>query len=199
MILREELLEVLSQAILNPTSKKSSTSLRNWGFYLFDEIDLNAEYKLLMMLHFKYSSLIDAPVEMVWKFYQRPNILEILTPPWQPVEIVRHEGGLEVGAISEFRIHLGFLPVRWVAQHTECKSNQLFTDEQVAGPMQSWVHRHQFVEENGKTRLTDAISFSLPGGSPIEWLLSAWVDERLEHMFRYRHQVTKRECEQVLR
>jgi len=149
------------------------------------------------MLHFKYSSLIDAPVEVVWNFYERPDILQRLTPPWQPVEIVRYEGGLEIGAISEFRIVLGLLPVRWVAQHTEYKKYQLFTDEQIEGPMQSWVHRHQFVQENGKTRLTDAIAFSLPGGSPIETLLSAWVNERLEHMFRYRHEVTQRECKQT--
>ena len=49
------------------------------------------------MLNFKYSSLIDAPVETVWQFHDRPDILELLTPPWQPVKIIRREGGLGVG------------------------------------------------------------------------------------------------------
>lgn len=147
------------------------------------------------MLHFKYSSLIDAPVDRVWDFHARPDILELLTPPWQPVEIVRREGGLEVGAVSEFLIYLGPVPVKWVAVHTECVPGRLFTDEQREGPMASWVHRHQFSEEDGQTRLTDAIAFSIPGGPAIDNLLGWWVYSRLEDMFRYRHDITKTECE----
>ncbi len=147
------------------------------------------------MLHFKYSSLINAPVAVVWNFHEQPDILQKLTPPWQPVKVVRRQGGLEVGAISEFRLLLGPIPVKWVALHTECVPYQLFTDEQQEGPMASWTHRHQFQEENGKTRLTEAIAFNLPGGWLVNILLSWWVYARLENMFRYRHQVTKRECE----
>ncbi len=147
------------------------------------------------MLHFSYSSLIDAPVEVVWEFHTRPDILQLLTPPWQPVEIVRREGGLDVGAMTEFRILLGLIPVRWVAVHTECKPLELFTDEQQEGILQSWIHRHQFVSENGKTRLTDTITYSLPGGELAEKILAGWVNSRLQDMFTYRHQVTKRECE----
>ncbi|MBD2040398.1 SRPBCC family protein [Microcoleus sp. FACHB-672] len=147
------------------------------------------------MLHFKHSSLIDAPVEVVWSFHERPDILQLLTPPWQPVQIIRREGGLDVGAISEFRLWLGPIPVRWVARHTECDKNRLFTDRQIEGPMESWTHRHHFIEENGKTRLTDAIDFELPGGMLAELVLGWWVDLRLKDMFSYRHKVIKRECE----
>jgi ligand-binding SRPBCC domain-containing protein len=111
------------------------------------------------------------------------------------VQIVRREGGLDVGAITEFRIFLGPIPVQWVARHTECEQYRLFTDEQVTGPMQSWVHRHQFTTVDGKTRLTDAIAYSLPGGFLAEFVLGWWVNSRLDEMFRYRHEVTKRECE----
>jgi len=147
------------------------------------------------MLQFHYSSLIHAPVEVVWEFHERSDILQLLTPPWQPVEVVRREGGLEVGAIAEFKIHLGFLPVPWVARHTECEQYRLFTDEQVEGFMESWTHRHHFTPENGKTRLTDRIDYEIPGGLWVESLLEGWVNERLRDMFRYRHEVTKRECE----
>jgi len=147
------------------------------------------------MQHFKYSSIIHAPVEVVWDFHKRPDILQVLTPPWQPVEILRREGGLEIGAISEFRIGFGLMSVRWVAVHTEYKPYELFTDEQQEGIVESWVHRHQFVAENGHTRLTDAIAFSLPGGILAEQILQNWGHSRLQDMFDYRHQVTKKECE----
>lgn len=146
------------------------------------------------MLHFRYSSLIDAPVQTVWDFHTRSDILQLLTPPWQPVEIIRREGGLDVGAVSEFKIWLGPIPVTWVAVHTECIPYEIFTDEQKEGPLESWVHRHQFSQEDGKTRLTDAIAYRLPGDVLAEQLVGWWVDSRLEEMFRYRHEVTQREC-----
>ncbi|MCM0591594.1 MAG: SRPBCC family protein [Gloeotrichia echinulata IR180] len=147
------------------------------------------------MRHFKHSSVINAPVEVVWKFHERPDILQLLTPPWQPVQVVRRDGGLEEGAITEFRLFLGPLPLTWLARHTEYEKYRLFTDKQISGPFESWVHRHEFVAENDKTRLTDAISFSMPGGEAVE-LISGWlVQVQLEAMFRYRHYITKRECE----
>jgi ligand-binding SRPBCC domain-containing protein len=147
------------------------------------------------MLNFRYSSLIDAPIETVWQFHERPDILDLLTPPWQPVKIIRREGGLEVGAISEFRLSLASIPVRWVATHIECIPNRLFVDKQTDGPMESWVHRHEFVLEGNKTRLTDAIAYEIPGGFLVELLLGWWVNSRLKEMFRYRHQVTKTNCD----
>ncbi|MEM6612872.1 MAG: SRPBCC family protein [Cyanobacteria bacterium P01_C01_bin.72] len=147
------------------------------------------------MLNFQYSSLINAPVETVWQFHERPDILDLLTPPWQPVKIIRREGGLGVGAISEFRLSLAGIPIPWIATHTECEPNSLFVDRQTKGPMESWVHRHEFIPEGNKTRLTDAIAYEIPGGLLAEFLLGWWVDARLKDMFRYRHEVTKINCE----
>ncbi|WP_017653064.1 SRPBCC family protein [Fortiea contorta] len=147
------------------------------------------------MLHFKHSSIINAPPEVVWKFHERPDILQLLTPPWQPVQVIRREGGLEPGAITEFRLFLGPLSLTWLARHTQYERYRLFTDEQISGPFESWVHRHEFESQNGKTNLTDNISFSIPGGDGVEFFSGWLVQAQLEAMFRYRHFVTKRECE----
>jgi ligand-binding SRPBCC domain-containing protein len=147
------------------------------------------------MLKFEYSSLIDAPVEVVWRFHEREDILQQLTPPWQLVKIIRREGGLLVGAESEFILSVGIIPIRWLARHVEYEEYKLFVDRQITGPMQSWLHRHQFREENGQTRLTDSIEYELPTGWLAEFAVGWLVDGQLQEMFRYRHQVTKRECE----
>lgn len=57
------------------------------------------------------------------------------------------------------------------------------------------MHRHEFEPENGKTKLTDAIAFSMLGGDSVEFFSGWLVQAQLEAMFRYRHYVTKRECE----
>lgn len=147
------------------------------------------------MLNFEYSSIINAPVETVWKFYERQDILQILTPPWQPVEVIRREGGLDVGAISEFRLHLGLVPVKWISTHTECEKERLFVDEQTEGFMSYWRHRHEFIPLGDKTKLVDAIAYSLPGDWLAESLIGWWINSRLTDMFCYRHEVTKKECE----
>ena len=64
--------------------------------------------------------------------------------------------------------------------------------------MKSWLHRHQFSDENEQTRLTDSIEYEIPGGWLSEILLGWWVNSRLKEMFRYRHQVTKDYCEPKL-
>lgn len=147
------------------------------------------------MLRFEKTSIIQAPVASVWRFHERPDILQLLTPPWQPVQIVRREGGLGVGAISEFRLWLGPVPVQWIARHIDCVVNQYFVDIQQRGPMSYWQHRHQFDAIEQQTQLTDAIEFAIPGGSAIEQGLAQWVQSRLSDMFDYRHHITRLHCE----
>lgn len=147
------------------------------------------------MLHYRQSSLIDAPLEVVWGFHERPDVLQLLTPPWQPVEVIRREGGLGVGAISEFRLHVGPFPIRWIAHHTAYEALHYFVDTQVEGPFESWVHRHEFTVEDGKTRLTDAIACSPPVSTLTEPLVGGWILAQLDRLFVYRHQVTRQACE----
>jgi ligand-binding SRPBCC domain-containing protein len=148
-----------------------------------------------LSMHFVYSSVIEAPVAKVFAFHERPDALERLIPPWQRVEIVRRTGGLETGARVEFRLRVGPLSIPWVAVHTGYEKNRLFVDRQVKGPFRYWEHRHKFCEDRGRTCLTDAITFSLPGGRIVDTLLGWAVKAQLRRMFRYRHEVTRRACE----
>ncbi|MBD2393689.1 SRPBCC family protein [Cyanobacterium aponinum FACHB-4101] len=147
------------------------------------------------MLNFKYSSVINAPIDKVWHFHEREDILQILTPPWQPVKVIRREGGLEVGATSEFVLMFGFINIPWIARHSQYEKYKQFTDEQIKGPMVSWTHYHQFQTEGGNTLLTDKIEYEIPGGWLSEICLGWWVNSRLHDMFAYRHRVTKQHCE----
>lgn len=147
------------------------------------------------MLYFEKTSIIDAPVASVWQFHERPDILQLLTPPWQPVQIVRREGGLGIGAISEFRLWLGPIPVQWIAKHIDCVVNHYFVDIQQSGPMAYWQHRHQFTAIGAQTQLKDSIEFAIPGGNSLEQWMGTWVKSRLSDMFDYRHTITRLHCE----
>ena len=151
------------------------------------------------MLKFKYSSVIDAPVEDVFAFHEHPEALEKLAPPWKPVEVLKREGGIQEGGRVVFQVPLGPIRRRWVAVHTRYVKNRLFVDVQKEGPFASWVHRHEFERLGEKTRLTDGIAFSLPGGELMNLLGGWWVKLTLRRLFRYRHDRTRAEVSQQVR
>jgi ligand-binding SRPBCC domain-containing protein len=128
-------------------------------------------------------------------FHERPDAIVRLRPPWQPMQVLRRQGGLEAGAEVEFRVWMGPVPVRWLARHIAFEPGRSFTDVQVHGPFRSWVHTHRFVPQGEGTLLSDEIECSLPGAPVSDWLFGWTVRLQLTAMFRYRHAVTRRFCE----
>ena len=141
---------------------------------------------------FVRSLIVHAPVEHVFAFHEREDALPRLSPPFPPIRVVSREGGIRPGARVDLRIG----PVRWLALHTVYEPNRLFVDEQIAGPFASWVHRHEFERVDATTtRLTDRVTFTLPGGPIVNALLGRIVALSLVPMFRFRHAATKAACE----
>ena len=134
---------------------------------------------------------IDAPVETVFAFHEREDALPLLTPSFPPVRLISKTPGIGVATRVELRV----LIFRWVALHTNYVKNRLFVDEQIEGPFAQWIHRHEFEDLGGRTRLTDRVEYALPGGSVINRLLGWTVEPGLHRMFDHRHAVTKRLCE----
>lgn len=140
---------------------------------------------------FVKSVLINAPVHDVFRFHEREDALSLLTPAFPPVRMIGRTGGIETGARVELRVGV----FRWVALHTAYEKNQFFEDQQIHGPFAKWVHRHEFEAVGPKTRLTDRVSYELPGGSLINALFGWTVSLGLRGMFEHRHRVTKEICE----
>ncbi|MGD9715268.1 MAG: hypothetical protein AB7V46_24905 [Thermomicrobiales bacterium] len=100
----------------------------------------------------------------------------------------------EVALITlQFHRGVGPVPVRWVARHTEYDPPRLFVDRQESGPFADWVHCHQFLSDGqGGTILRDEVNYTVPFGILGQWLGGWFVRRKLEAMFAYRHEVTKR-------
>ena len=143
---------------------------------------------------FEWSSFIDAPVETVFAFHERPDALELLTPRWPPVTVLRRPTSLAAGTVVELRIGIWPLAVKWVARHVSYERNELFVDEQRSGPFAHWVHTHRFTPEGAGTRLLDTVEYALFGGAVAETLLGWLVRRQLRGMFAHRHAVTRRHC-----
>jgi ligand-binding SRPBCC domain-containing protein len=146
---------------------------------------------------FRYSSWIDAPVEVLFAFHEHPKALERLTPPHQKVEVLERTNGIQEGSRVVIRSHVGPFPIVWHALHTVYIKDRLFVDEQESGPFRTWIHRHEFASEENGSRLTDSISYQMKGGVIAE-AFGGWIVQwQLKTMFTWRHNVTKLFCEKT--
>src|SRR5580693_10482316 len=89
---------------------------------------------------FTYSSVLDAELHDVFAWHTRPGAIARLTPPWQPVKVIRESGSLRDG-----RAVLG-LPggLRWVAAHQPGGYDppNAFADSLESLPL-PWRHTHE--------------------------------------------------------
>ena len=137
---------------------------------------------------------IAAPPETVFRFHESPGALRHLIPPWEKMEVVESSGSLRPGSkvVLAGRI-LGVVPVRWVAIHTEYQPPHLFADRQESGPFAFWYHRHHFLGDgHGGTILRDEVEYRPPLGALGRWLGGWLIRAKLERMFAYRHDKTRR-------
>ena len=107
-----------------------------------------------------YSSVVDAGRDEVFSWHARPGAITRLTPPWQPVRVLR-----EAGSLRDGRAILG-LPggLRWVAAHQPGGYDppNSFADSLASLPL-PWRHTHQFSPAGeGATLVTDVVETPLP-------------------------------------
>lgn len=145
-------------------------------------------------MQFVKESRIAGPAETVFRFHESPGALRYLIPPWENMQVVESSGSLQPGSkvILAGRI-LGFLPVRWVAVHTEYEPPHMFADRQESGPFAYWYHRHWFLDDGqGGTILRDEVEYRPPLGLLGRWLAGWLIRRQLERMFTFRHDTTRR-------
>ena len=139
---------------------------------------------------------IAAPVERVFRWHELPGAFQKLTPPGEPVRVIAQNGGIRDGGRVELAIGRWPLRVRWIAEHSGYTANQQFRDVQISGPFRRWEHTHRFEPDGPEACwLEDRIEYELPFGRLGAWLGGRLVERKLDRLFRYRHQVTRKENE----
>lgn len=140
---------------------------------------------------FKKELHLNIPCDEVFAWHARPGAIERLSPPWDPLEVIRRSGGIEKGAFVNLRMKAGPVPYNWMARHTDYDEHRLFRDEQISGPFRKWVHTHRF-QPTGSAGclLADEIEFDLPLAPLGSWIGGRFVMDTLERIFTYRHRIT---------
>ena len=134
------------------------------------------------------TELADHAPETVFDWHERPGALERLTPPWADVEVIERSGGIRDGGTVSLRIRRGPTSFRWDLRHRDYEYGRQFRDEQVSGPLRSWLHTHRF-EPNGLggTIAEDEIDIEPPLGFAGAAVGPALVKGELGRLFRFRY------------
>lgn len=148
-------------------------------------------------MRFAKESVIRASPERVFAFHEQPDVLALLMPPWESGRVIQTASIADVGAqaIIETKI-LGPITVQWAARHTRYEPPRLFEDVQEKGPFRSWRHRHIIERHPDGAILRDEIDYEPPLGFLGRAMAPLLVQKRLAKLFDYRHEVTRRWCEE---
>lgn len=133
---------------------------------------------------------IPAPAAEVFRWHDRPEAFEQLTPPWEHVRVLERTGGIADGRLV-IEMRMGPLRRRWIAQHMDFQPGRQFRDVQISGPFARWEHTHT-VEPDGPSAcyLEDRIEYALPLGWLGRVFAGPFVKKKLNRLFDYRHRIT---------
>jgi ligand-binding SRPBCC domain-containing protein len=146
-----------------------------------------------MVKQIEFSTLISAPIEAIRQFHENPRVLRELTPPPIIMQIVRDDRESLTHGKLIFRLWVGPIPIRWVAEHAPGSNEYSFTDHMLAGPMAYWQHEHIFEPiDHEHTLLIDRITLEHKSGLSGLFTRMFFDGLPLRFLFWYRHWRTKR-------
>jgi ligand-binding SRPBCC domain-containing protein len=138
------------------------------------------------------------PLRTVFAFFERPENLEAITPPFLRFRIVSPRPvEMKQDAIIDYRLRIRGVPVRWRTRITRYQPPHRFVDEQISGPYRRWVHEHTFepatLPGGGEaTIIRDRVTYELPR-LPLRALVHRLlVRPDLERIFDYRADAVER-------
>ena len=147
-------------------------------------------------MRFRSTFRMRAPLAAVAAFHRRSDSLAAITPPPVRLRIERAPEVLSDGDELSMVLHLGPLPIRWLAV-VEQTSPHGFVDRQLHGPFRSWVHRHRFVPVGeGLTAVIDLVEAS-PRRHPLWGPVALVIWSSLPLLFAYRRWKTRRVLERA--
>jgi ligand-binding SRPBCC domain-containing protein len=148
-----------------------------------------------------------APIDRTFTFFSNAANLEAITPPFLNFRILTVQPiQMRPGTLIDYSLKLHGLRLKWQSKITlwepptagaDGRKRAKFIDEQVRGPYALWIHQHTFeelVDDSGClcTIVRDLVTYRVPGG-PLGAPIHRWfVRPRLEQIFKFREDATKR-------
>ena len=141
-------------------------------------------------------STMPVSVEKLANWHNSPGAFGRIQPPWESAKLVKKAKSIADNLEEHIQIKLGPLKKNWIARYHDVIPNQQFCDVQVEGPFKYWDHKHVFKPVDSDTsELVDDVTYKEPLGLIGRFLGGRVIKNKLQRMFKYRHEVTKADLE----
>jgi ligand-binding SRPBCC domain-containing protein len=138
----------------------------------------------------KKEQIVPRPLDEVFAFFERPENLARITPPWLGFRILTPSPiVMERGAKFEYTVRVMGIRVGWKSLISDYQPPHRFVDEQTKGPYVYWHHTHTFLQVDGGTLIGDEVRYAMPFGIIGTLAGRLAVRRQLEEIFSYRAQV----------
>lgn len=143
------------------------------------------------MKTFEKSTLIKCGIDELFDFHLDTTNLTKITPNNIKVKLLNPNFKAKEGEILKIRSIKNFIPMNWTVKIQKLEKPNILVDIAISSPFKYWEHQHVFIKHANFTELKDIVKYEMPFGY-FGNLFSALVDNDLENMFDFRHNITKK-------
>jgi uncharacterized protein (TIGR01777 family) len=138
--------------------------------------------------------------EQLFAWHEMPGAFERLTPAFMPAKVAARSGGIRDGARVSLDVPVGPISMRWEMGHIGYVAGREFRDVQRSGPFAKWEHTHRMEPVSADTSvLDDRIEYALPVPPFGAIVAGHFTRDKLEHLMRWRHALTRLDLERHAR
>jgi ligand-binding SRPBCC domain-containing protein len=136
-------------------------------------------------------TVVDAPLEQTFAFFSKATNLGLITPAAMKFSIQGPVAPMQTGAVIDYRMHVGPVPVRWRTRIAVWEPGRRFVDIQETGPYRLWWHEHTFQIEGERTVMEDRVYYTPPLGILGRLAHRLFIAPMLRQVFQYRADVIR--------
>ena len=134
--------------------------------------------------YLKNNLTLNENIEKVFKFFETPKNLNLITPSWLNFNIIKSVASKTYKDQEiEYKLTLHKITFKWKSRIIDYKKNISFCDKQIKGPYLFWEHSHLFSKLEENTLMEDVVKYKVVFGSLANKL---FVKRNLRRIFEYR-------------
>jgi ligand-binding SRPBCC domain-containing protein len=131
--------------------------------------------------------LLPRTLDEVFSFFERPENLEAITPPWLHFKMITPTPvHIKQGSIFDYTMRVRGISMHWASLVTEYNPPHSFVDQQIRGPYEYWYNTHRFKETDEGTHIIEEIRYIMPFGLLGRAVHGLMVAQDLQEIFDYR-------------
>ena len=137
------------------------------------------------------TTVIQASREEAFAFFSKVGNLGLITPAAMKFRIDGRLPPMAEGAVIDYRVSVGPLPIRWRTRIVAWNPGHSFADVQDRGPYSVWRHEHVFIAQGGQTVMEDRVYYTPRVGLVGGLTNRLFVAPKLKQIFQYRADVIR--------